>query len=803
MAYLLPNQNPNRDDDEEQTIGGTGGGDAATVGVPYAPTNSTATAAQQRAGSYVDPKRVVQQNTQNNGVHTLTHPINTESTKVQEGIRQAKDRFLSEAGGDNPFDRGETDLLDSVLNGYGTVDEGRALFQSQYKGPNELDQSPFSSAVKRLGQQATALGSRAGIQTLQQERVPNTTPGERRFNSMVWSNQPGWNADVNYVRGSANAVADELAGAVDSTRERASIREQQERDIAMKSRDYVQNARTQLAQTLDHRVAAQQLTEDEMQRQAETGRRSGKIVTHTPGDRPTRANVILEPEAVRWNRAGELLDLSDLLTPAQRRAGTLSIVDPPTQEDAPTTPQTPGVAPTTPATPDTPSGPQTPTVTPPVTPPVVTGPTITIPGTGTNPTGPDVRWAGGDTANPGWVDRRDERVVPYDPSVPATWYPEDFEHGQPGPDMYAFGNGGMKDGGLVRSLRRMAHGGRVGYANGGNASMQMYQDMMRKLTKQMATPDTSGDDPRSMKPAKPEKPAKPRGYADGGSVEDYWTDYTAGNNTGVGAQPSAGYSEKGDPNTLGGKIGLGLGTMIGGFVGMPAAAVALGAKGLGALFGEPQKSFAQQLHGALTKDTPVAPMSLEEMAPMPPEIDTIAPVELAAPELDTIAPPEIAPPELSFDMESISPTETQVAEVDTTTESTTDTEGTTDGVDGGDGDGTDGGDGGDGEGGGEGGDGDGGGDSGGAGDSGSDPGGWRRGGEVDGPGGPRDDLIPARLSDGEYVVKANSTSALGVDMMDKINALGDMPKSQQKKVRSGFEAALRRLSMNPRVGRAA
>ncbi len=44
------------------------------------------------------------------------------------------------------------------------------------------------------------------------------------------------------------------------------------------------------------------------------------------------------------------------------------------------------------------------------------------------------------------------------------------------------------------------------------------------------------------------------------------------------------------------------------------------------------------------------------------------------------------------------------------------------------------------------------------------------GGYISGPGGPTDDLIPARLSNGEYVVKASSVAKYGVGFMDSINA---------------------------------
>jgi TP901 family phage tail tape measure protein len=47
---------------------------------------------------------------------------------------------------------------------------------------------------------------------------------------------------------------------------------------------------------------------------------------------------------------------------------------------------------------------------------------------------------------------------------------------------------------------------------------------------------------------------------------------------------------------------------------------------------------------------------------------------------------------------------------------------------------------------------------------------YANGGKVTGPGGPKSDVIPAYLSNGEYVIQASSVSKYGKDMMDNINA---------------------------------
>jgi hypothetical protein len=56
---------------------------------------------------------------------------------------------------------------------------------------------------------------------------------------------------------------------------------------------------------------------------------------------------------------------------------------------------------------------------------------------------------------------------------------------------------------------------------------------------------------------------------------------------------------------------------------------------------------------------------------------------------------------------------------------------------------------------------------------------FAEGGEVEGPGGPKDDAIPARLSDGEYIIPAEVVRAKGTEFFDKLvakyNTTGEPP----------------------------
>jgi hypothetical protein len=64
-----------------------------------------------------------------------------------------------------------------------------------------------------------------------------------------------------------------------------------------------------------------------------------------------------------------------------------------------------------------------------------------------------------------------------------------------------------------------------------------------------------------------------------------------------------------------------------------------------------------------------------------------------------------------------------------------------------------------------------------------------RGGKVSGPGGPVDDKIPAMLSDGEYVLPADTVKAVGVKKLDKLVKKTHTPAAVQKRKALGKRSA--------------
>ena len=55
------------------------------------------------------------------------------------------------------------------------------------------------------------------------------------------------------------------------------------------------------------------------------------------------------------------------------------------------------------------------------------------------------------------------------------------------------------------------------------------------------------------------------------------------------------------------------------------------------------------------------------------------------------------------------------------------------------------------------------------------------GGQVDGPGGPVDDKVPAMLSDGEYVIPADVVKAKGIEFFDKLKSKYHVPAQHQRR----------------------
>lgn len=64
-----------------------------------------------------------------------------------------------------------------------------------------------------------------------------------------------------------------------------------------------------------------------------------------------------------------------------------------------------------------------------------------------------------------------------------------------------------------------------------------------------------------------------------------------------------------------------------------------------------------------------------------------------------------------------------------------------------------------------------------------------RGGKVSGPGGPVDDKIPAMLSDGEYVLPADTVKAIGVKKLDKMVKQTHTPAAVQRRKALGKRSA--------------
>ena len=54
---------------------------------------------------------------------------------------------------------------------------------------------------------------------------------------------------------------------------------------------------------------------------------------------------------------------------------------------------------------------------------------------------------------------------------------------------------------------------------------------------------------------------------------------------------------------------------------------------------------------------------------------------------------------------------------------------------------------------------------------------FAEGGKVEGPGTSTSDSIPARLSNGEFVIKASSAKLIGYDVLDDMNDSGKLPAS--------------------------
>jgi len=64
------------------------------------------------------------------------------------------------------------------------------------------------------------------------------------------------------------------------------------------------------------------------------------------------------------------------------------------------------------------------------------------------------------------------------------------------------------------------------------------------------------------------------------------------------------------------------------------------------------------------------------------------------------------------------------------------------------------------------------------------------GGKIEGPGGPREDLIPIMASNGEFMIKASSAKILGPELLEALNEVGDEPKNPKDDAKEGKKMAI-------------
>lgn len=378
MASLATN---NDDDDDEvgQAQGGAnpvtstpntttaGGGASASSGTGG--TGGTAPTTQPTSGSGTQGQSQNEQDvgkieTANSNVDfsPLLNYVSNQGTQARNAISTADNNFQTGLGSFSPFGSSDQTTLNSVLSGADPLSTGQSELDQSYNGPNAIDRTGYDPLISTYQQDAGYTQNPTGIGTLESIINPSLTQGERDYDSLVYGQNPAYQAqsqglvnDANNVYGLGNTTATNDATAATQRGSDVSAFNQAAKQYVQSQSDQInsqianqEGAATTADNTLQSDIPLlangsmnisslnpSQLAFNPTQYQPTTFASPDKVfnqtvnplsyLTYNMGGVPDRNNVATPGQETQYNNAMALLNNTDQLMPSTRQGATLGL----------------------------------------------------------------------------------------------------------------------------------------------------------------------------------------------------------------------------------------------------------------------------------------------------------------------------------------------------------------------------------------------------------------------------------------------------------------------------------------------
>lgn len=209
---------------------------------------------------------------------SLINPIQSGLQEQRGELQKAWETFQTQAGPSRTFESvgGAQTLGQAIETPETTPDyaqkmlQAQQLLSSQYGGPQTLEEAQTLSPIKQQAtewqQQAQALQTGPGVQTLLGKAAPQLTGGQKKFEAQQIALTPGFGAERQAALQDVNKFWEELAERETAAQAKATERTSEEKAIGQKGQEYLAGQKTSISDAWNALIAQNQAEQEATQK---------------------------------------------------------------------------------------------------------------------------------------------------------------------------------------------------------------------------------------------------------------------------------------------------------------------------------------------------------------------------------------------------------------------------------------------------------------------------------------------------------------------------------------------------------
>jgi len=231
----------------------------------------------------------------------LFNPIEKGIGQQREALAGSVQKFSTAAGDARTYEGiGAENVLSQAIRGDPATRaenerQARGFLSSVYTGPSMLDQEAISNITQALGGLQTQIGSSGGIQDLIRQTTPGLTPGQVRFEAGHLRGDPNFQSKLAQGQSDISRLYANLGVAGREAETFAKSRAESEKNIAERSRGYLESERGDILGQIQKRIEEEKAQQAQAQAAWDQFYGTGALEDLQAVNQTTGATQDLEP----------------------------------------------------------------------------------------------------------------------------------------------------------------------------------------------------------------------------------------------------------------------------------------------------------------------------------------------------------------------------------------------------------------------------------------------------------------------------------------------------------------------------